>query len=274
MKQKLSESHLLNSLHELISPSSQLLKNKYVLVLGRPWATEIVLNTFSVLIKPKLVEITGFSSENVAKYLDNYFHYHKQEREAVKLEIDESEFLKAISAIPVYLSVIANIFKSEKSVKELNTNTKLSTALFLIYLREHTTKFVSKKLSDIANETDVKKLLIDLSRFSYESLDVNKLVFDEDDFTDKGSLDLVQESGIIERTSSGEDGDIFQFVHLTLQEYFAAMHMSITNMKLDDILQKPHMISCLPILAGLEGLLLPHADAPKYMKKLLTNIYD
>ena len=45
-------------------------------------------------------------------------------------------------------------------------------------------------------------------------------------------------------------------------------------MKLDDILQKPHMISCLPILAGLEGLLLPHADAPKYMKILLTNIMN
>ena len=223
IKHKLSESHLLNSLHQLISPSSQLLKNKYVLVLGRPWATEIVFNTFFSV--NKLVEITGFSSENVTKYLDNYFHYHKQEREAVQLEIDESEFLKAISVIPVYLSVIANIFESEKSVKELNTNTKLSTALFLIYLREHTTKFVSKKLRDISNETDVKKLLIDLARFSYESLDVNKLLFDEDDFTDKGSLDLVQKSGIIERISSGEDGDIFQFVHLTLQEYFAAMHM-------------------------------------------------
>ena len=274
IKCKLFVSNLLNSLHELISPESQQLKeNKYVLVLGRPWATEIVLNTFwGKVKKPKLVEITGFSSENVTKYLNNYFRYHKQECEAVKQEIDESEFLKAISAIPVYLSVIANIFESEKSVKELNTNTKLSTALFLIYLREHTTKFVSKNLRTIANETDMKKLLIYLARFSYESLDVNKLVFDEDDFADNGCLDLVQESGIIERTLGGEDGDRFQFVHLTLQEYFAAMHMFLTNMKLVDILRKPHMISCLPILAGLEGLLLPHADAPKYLKKLLMNV--
>ena len=272
----IKRTHLLNSLHELISPKSKLLKNKHVLVFGRPWATKILLNTFSV---NKLVEISGFSSKNVTKYLDSYFRYHKQEREAVQLEIDESEFLKAISVIPVYLSVIANIFESEKSVKELNTNTKLSTALFLIYLRAHTAKFVSKNLRDIANETDVKKLLIDLARFSYESLDVNKLVFDEDDFTDKGSLDLAQESGIIERTSSGADGDIFQFVHLTLQEYFAAMHLFITNMKLDDILQKPHMVSCLPILAGLEGFLLPDDDAPKYktpkyMKKLVMNIMN
>ena len=268
---------MISVLYELIRPRSANLPNKRVIVCGRPQACDVITKSFGDVIQIKLVEISGFDEKNVGIYINKYFEGKTDMIKRAKIKIAESESLKSMSKIPVFLYIMCNIFESEMHFEHINTMTKLYIAACLVFLREHARENDGKDLRDctlmdICQDEDVLETVRQLAAFSYQSLKFKRIIFPEKDFEHISCMKAIEKSGMIEKLEGGEEGKVFQFTHLVLEEFLAALHIFLKGKNINKLHEIDNMRNCLPIVAGLEGLMDPTCIAPEYIKEFINNL--
>ena len=252
---------------------------------GRP---EAINTVFSYCGKGglivKRVDIVGFSKGNIEKYIKNFADGDEELKETLDKKIRESDNLGVMSHVPVYLWIICSIFQYDRQIPAPRTITELYIWILGIYLREHfkgsdhDKEIRSIPLPNLFKVKEIQNLLFNVSKFSYEISTCGKVVFTQDEMTKAGLpgnlFDNSEKHGFIVKVKDDTDGIIYQFRHLTLQEFFVALECFRRERHELSVLMRNDLRNSEvpPILAGLLGGCDIHCDSPPIIKNFVKAV--
>ena len=188
-----------------------------VLVTSRPSATAQLLTSCS----PKHIEILGFTQESVEAYASSIFSSEPEKLEKFLDSISASEnpAINSLMYVPLNAAIIVQIYLDCKSDALLpHTLTELYTLLCLTILNRDL-KIRVDKFEDLP--ADLHKQFLHLSQIAFEGILKEEIIFHTlpPGLVHFGFLDAVS-------ALYGGGRVSYNFLHLTLQEFFAAYLIS------------------------------------------------
>ena len=217
---------LLNLIKGLVLPAST------VLMTSRPSATADLLTS----CRPqKRVEILGFTQESVEAYARNIFSSDptKLEKFLAYISISNNPAINSLMYVPLNAAIIVQIYQQSNyrssSATLPHTLTELYTQLCLTVLRRYVQ---SDDISTADTLQDLPKPLhkqfLQLCKIAFEGVKNEEVIFHG------VPQDLVQ-FGFLDSVSAlyGSGRVSYNFLHLTIQEFLAAYHIS--QLRLDGL---------------------------------------
>ncbi|XP_063173785.1 NACHT, LRR and PYD domains-containing protein 12-like [Candoia aspera] len=208
---KTSVSILLNSLFQ-----KKILPESYLIITTRPTA----LNKLKRLERPHYFEILGFTIKERKEYFHNFFKNEDKATEALKF-VEQNDTLFTMCVIPLVSWIICTVMKQEMERDEdLQQTPYTLTAVYLLYLSS-LLKFHHKE----SNE-DIQRNLKGLCSLAAEGIWNQQILFTEEglkkhNLDEEDSLPLFLNENIFKRDI--ECIHSFNFIHLSFQEFFAAL---------------------------------------------------
>ena len=214
----------------------ELLPLATVMVTSRPWATGMFLEKYKNRLLQH-IEILGFTTQQISQYIESTL----PENEAKDLEsyIKTHLQIKGCMYIPLNCAIVVTVYQ-EGQASECplpTTLTELYTALAQILLVRHLRGHPELEkgsqhigvFRDITVSYDVQRNFTELCKLAYDGImgkgNKVQLIFRESDlpadFDNLGLMDSVTELYVTRGTVSSHN-----FLHLTFQEFFAAVHIS------------------------------------------------
>ena len=211
-----------------------LLKGAAVLTTTRPTA----LSCIESIRFHKILEILGFSSEQVEEYVTKFAEEDKEAGDAVKRHITSNINILSLCYIPASCFIIcSSLFKMVKfyTPRGLNLPTSLTgiykRAVKIFYLRHNEEfryePFTRKDFESDELPPEEEKKLEKLEKLAFEGIKEGKLIFGANEVRGMEDSALFHRLPDREVDSFSSEGQ-FCFIHLTMQEFFAAKHL--TNM--------------------------------------------
>ena len=223
---ELPESHqhkgvIVNLLRKDVLPDST------IIVTSRPSASKKLMPICKYDME-KRIEILGFNQESVKRYAASVFP--SGNRKALKnfltyISASENPAINSLMYVPLYAAFIVAIYREKMKKQPENpslphTLTELYTELCLTILNCHDYELETLNLQyGCSKLKTVHTLLLKLAHQAYENFVEEKIIFHHYDEEHFGFLDAVPEL-------IGGHKVSFNFLHLTLQEFFAAYHIS------------------------------------------------
>ena len=203
----------------------RVLPESTVVVTSRPSATGELLTSCRPLIQ-KHVEVLGFTQNNIEAYATSIFSSEPEKLETFNAYIlaSKNPAINSLMYVPLNAAIIVEIYRNCKSEHLLpHTLTELYTQLCLTILNRHF-KFQKSSVSFEKFEDlppDLYQHFLHLSKVAFEGLKNEIVIF----HTVPSYLDHF---GFLDSVSSlyGGGGVSYNFLHLTIQEFFAAYHIS------------------------------------------------
>ncbi|XP_071423647.1 protein NLRC5 isoform X2 [Pithys albifrons albifrons] len=207
----------------------KLLRGCTVLVTSRPKRLpDFLLDTVSVL-----GEIWGFDQEKVEEYVSHYFHQHSFKEQAIS-HLKNNTKLLSMCLIPALCNVVCIcleylLLKHQVSVELPQTMTQFYIKMFLIFLNKQQGEYAGDEEAQLNCN---KKAILGLCDLALKGLEEKKLVFYLGDIPEhvKKFASLHGLLTVFEVKTSGtcpETG--YAFVHLSLQEFFAALCLMVSR---------------------------------------------
>ena len=178
------------------------------------------------------VEILGFTDENIQSYLQSTTSHDPSLLQGLQQYLTYYPHIRPMLYIPLNCAIVVEVYRVHKSSKSLIPKTwtdlysSLLRSLLLRYLDDHPVyrrqSWKSNSLRDLP--ADVYQQLCEVGRIAYEGILQDQQVIFSDlpgDFNSLGLMQCVPELYVDE-----VGAESFNFLHLTLQEYMAALHMS------------------------------------------------
>ena len=203
----------------------RVLPESTVLVTSRPSATGELLTGCRPQIQ-KHVEVLGFTQQSVHTYASSIFSSEPEnlERFIAYISASNNPAINSLMYVPLNAAIVVEIFRDCKSNKLLpHTLTELYTQLCLTilnrYLKIHYPSVTAEKFEDLP--PDLYQQFLHLSEMAFEGVDNKDFILHAipSDLTHFGFLDAVP-------AFYGGGGVSYNFLHLTVQEFFAAYHIS------------------------------------------------
>uniref|UniRef100_A0A2K6FH48 NACHT, LRR and PYD domains-containing protein 3 n=1 Tax=Propithecus coquereli TaxID=379532 RepID=A0A2K6FH48_PROCO len=195
----------------------KLLPEASLLITTRPVALEKLQH---LLDHPRHIEILGFSEAKRKEYFFKYFSDEAQAREAFRL-IQENEVLFTMCFIPLVCWIVCTGLKQQmESGKSLAQTSKTTTAVYVFFL---SSLLQSRGGSQ---EHPLSHHLRGLCSLAADGIWNQKILFEESDLRNHG-LQRVDVSTFLRMNLFQKEVDcekFYSFVHMTFQEFFAAMY--------------------------------------------------
>ncbi|XP_062273774.1 NLR family CARD domain-containing protein 3-like [Scomber scombrus] len=187
-----------------------------------------------------VTEVRGFTDPQKKKYFRKRFTDKKKARTIIS-HIKTSRSLHIMCHIPVFCWITATVLEDVLKSREGGELPKTLTEMYIHFL------VVQSKLKNIkyhgGTETDPhwspesRKMIESLGKLAFEQLQKGNLIFYESDLTECG-IDIRAASvysGVFTQVFKEERGlyqdKVFCFVHLSVQEFLAALHVHLTFIK-------------------------------------------
>uniref|UniRef100_UPI0037E98F27 NLR family CARD domain-containing protein 3-like isoform X1 n=1 Tax=Semicossyphus pulcher TaxID=241346 RepID=UPI0037E98F27 len=187
-----------------------------------------------------VTEVRGFTDPQKEEYFRRRFRDEEQARRIIS-HIKTSRSLHIMCHIPVFCWITATVLEDVLKTREGGQLPKTFTELYIHFL------VVQSKLKNIkydgGAETDQhwspesRKMIDSLGKLAFEQLQKGNLIFYESDLTECG-IDIRAASvysGVFTQIFKEERGlyqdTVFCFVHLSVQEFLAALHVHLTFFK-------------------------------------------
>ena len=225
---RMSDSVFLQLIH------SELLPHATVMVTSRPWAVEFLISDYTNRISQH-IEILGFTNGQISEYFSSVLS--KNEVKDLETYIRCHPQLKGCMYIPLNTAILVTVYQESQAsgFPMPTTLTELYIALVQIlllrYLKSHCLKShtdSSIRIFNITVSLKVQGHFINLCHLAYRGIFGShkvQLIFGEsdipEDFDNLGFMDSVTELYVTRGTVSSHN-----FLHLTFQEFLAAVHIS------------------------------------------------
>ncbi|CAK6982131.1 uncharacterized protein LOC122995077, partial [Scomber scombrus] len=187
-----------------------------------------------------VTEVRGFTDPQKEEYFRKRFRDEEQARTIIS-HIKISRSLHIMCHIPVFCWITATVLEDVLKSRERRELPKTLTEMYIHFL------VVQSKLKKVkydgGAETDPhwspesRKMIESLGKLAFEQLQKGNLIFYESDLTECG-IDIRAASvcsGVFTQVFKEERGlyqdKVFCFVHLSLQEFLAALHVHLTFIK-------------------------------------------
>ncbi|KAM3597402.1 uncharacterized protein V6R79_004060 [Siganus canaliculatus] len=212
-----------------------LLPSALVWITSRPGAVQRIPREYV----HQMTEVTGFKDEQKKEYFMKRFNDQIVAQKIVEI-ITTSRSLFIMCHIPIFCWIASKVLAHLLEAKQDNTQnettelpttlTEMYTYFLSIHLQKETEKYNNQEETDEDIFTCNKDFILKLGRMAFESLKEQKLIFNANDLKSY-SLD-VQKAGIYcglcteilkQENPVQKKKKFYCFVHLTVQEYFAAL---------------------------------------------------
>uniref|UniRef100_A0A4X2M5V7 NLR family pyrin domain containing 12 n=1 Tax=Vombatus ursinus TaxID=29139 RepID=A0A4X2M5V7_VOMUR len=173
---------------------------------------------------PRHVEILGFSEEDRWKYFCNFFGDEDKAQQAFSLIVN-NETLFTMCFVPLMCWIICTCLKQQmRRKKDLKQSSKTTTTLYMCYLSSLVTP--GGRSCPVQHHRG-------LCRMAAEGIWEGKILFDEDDLRRHGleasDVSAFLDMHIFQRDTDSEN--CYSFIHLSFQEFFAAMFYALEEEK-------------------------------------------
>ena len=235
------------------------LPNATILVTSRPSATAQLWKKWKERIS-KHVEITGFTEDNIMEYAASILG--QQELSKFNTYVSTAHSIKQMMYVPLHSGIVIELYRMCKdSDKSLPTSkTALYTQLVHTILARHLTKHPTYKNDEIDIDDftdlpdDICPLFRDLTELAYENVTRQQLII-------KAKDKPIQHLGLMHEVvqqlpNKHKSQHTYTFLHLSIQEYLGAIHMSrmetSTQERLvESMLSKQHLRNMAMFLAAI-----------------------
>ena len=230
-------------LQALLKRDHEFLKGHATIISGRPHIESVLNRVEDEIGEYKRIEVAGLSPTEIRKHIDVMASGNQAVAKKIKDTIDSSSNMSALAAIPQYLGTICCVIAMQGEGAKLNTETM--TPLYVWTLASFWIQYVQDKghdemgFKETFNDKGNAQLYIKISLISFELLKKNKIVFEEGDFPDinKFSKENQEMFSTFFIKKPSHTIPSYQFVHLTLQEFFAATHCMLNRIEITEVLQ-------------------------------------
>ena len=241
-----------------------------ILITSRTSSSDIVYEKCKTT-KFQHIEVVGFTGEQIESYIKNAVANEKV-LEAFRHYLKKYPHIYGLMYIPLNCGIILDVFISSSDDEEPpTTQTQLYTVLIKTilcrYLSCHPVHGKQKwrlfTFSDLPQ--DVHLIFLQVCKIAYEGMISNRLIF-SDIPAGQETLGLMQSVPELYE-SKAMSAVSHNFLHLTLQEYLSAVHISAFSQyavveALESMSGKKHLTVVLRFLAGLTKLAPPNAYGP------------
>uniref|UniRef100_A0AAQ4RAN5 B30.2/SPRY domain-containing protein n=1 Tax=Gasterosteus aculeatus aculeatus TaxID=481459 RepID=A0AAQ4RAN5_GASAC len=184
-----------------------------------------------------VTEVRGFTDPQKEEYFRKRFRDKKQARSIIS-HIKTSRSLHIMCHIPVFCWITATVLEEVLKTREGGELPKTLTEMYIHFLVVQSK--VKKVKYDGGAETDPhwspesRKMIESLGKLAFDQLQKGNLIFYESDLTECGIGIRAASvySGVFTQIFREERGlyqdKVFCFVHLSVQEFLAALHVHLT----------------------------------------------
>ena len=205
--------------------------NSMVVVTSRP-TTTVFLHAMS----DKIIEILGFCKEERNKYLSISFDSSLDKKHEFDKYLKKFPIIDNLCYIPLYLTILVYLFQQDslpETITEMNEYFIIHTIYHCLEKHKLAPHGIAKKLKDLPQ--NILDYVYQLSQLAFEGLRNDQLVFtcEEIKLCSKGNdiPEVTNGFGLLQavqhNSKAGADKiTAVNFCHFTMQEYFAAFHVS------------------------------------------------
>ena len=175
-----------------------------------------------------LLEIIGYSQEDVESYIKKYFINHEDQSLADKMiqKLNGDRYLKELTANPLNTALLCLLCEETRG-EFPSKRTKMYDDLVACALRRY---FVKRGIS-LGDEDPVERCaseLNQLGKMAFEALLKNKLYFTQDEMKSLPTVDFLRLPFLSREPSVSKirPTPTYAFTHKTFQEYFAAFYLA------------------------------------------------
>ena len=203
-----------------------------VLITSRPWASEFLHRECKRHISQH-IEILGFTKDNIQSYLESTIPDDPSLLADLKKYISCYPHIHSMIYIPLNSAIVVEVYRNRKNDKTLVPKTmtelysSLVRSLLLRHLFDHPAHGKKRRWrvrSFSVLPQDVYQQLCELSKIAYEGiLHDQQVIFSDlpEDFETLGLMQCAVELYVDEGAAVS-----YNFLHMTVQEYLAAFHLS------------------------------------------------
>ncbi|XP_022618680.1 NLR family CARD domain-containing protein 3-like [Seriola dumerili] len=187
-----------------------------------------------------VTEVRGFNDPQKEEYFRKRFRDEEQASRIIS-HIKTSRSLHIMCHIPVFCWITATVLEEVMETREGGELPKTMTELYIhflvVQLKLKNIKYDRRTGTDPHWSPESRKMIESLGKLAFEQLQKGNLIFYESDLTECG-IDIRAASvysGLFTQIFKEERGlyqdKVFCFVHLSVQEFLAALHVHLTFIK-------------------------------------------
>ncbi|XP_071378585.1 NLR family CARD domain-containing protein 3-like [Centroberyx affinis] len=200
-----------------------------------------------------VTEVRGFTDPQKEEYFRKRFRYEQQASRIIS-HIKTSRSLHIMCHIPVFCWITATVLDHVLKTSEREDLPKTLTEMYIHFLvvqsKLQNVKYHGRDETDSHWNTESSKMILSLGKLAFEQLEKGNLIFYEADLTECG-IDIRAASvysGVFTQIFKEERGlyqdKVFCFVHLSIQEFLAAVYVIVSFIDSGvNLLSKPQSIS-------------------------------
>uniref|UniRef100_A0A665TKI4 NACHT, LRR and PYD domains-containing protein 3-like n=1 Tax=Echeneis naucrates TaxID=173247 RepID=A0A665TKI4_ECHNA len=184
-----------------------------------------------------VTEVRGFNDPQKEYYFRKRLRYEEQASRIIS-HIKTSRSLHIMCHIPVFCWITATVLEEVLKTREGGELPKTLTDMYIHFLvvqaKLKKVKYDGGAESDPHWSPETRKMIESLGKLAFEQLQKGNLIFYESDLTECG-IDIRAASvysGVLTQIFKEETGlyqdKVFCFVHLSVQEFLAALHVHLT----------------------------------------------
>ncbi|XP_032364814.1 NACHT, LRR and PYD domains-containing protein 9 [Etheostoma spectabile] len=184
-----------------------------------------------------VTEIRGFTDPQKEEYFRKRFRDEKQASRIIS-HIKRSQSLHIMCHIPVFCWITATVLEDVMKTREGGELPKTLTEMYIHFLvvqsKVKNIKYDGGAATDPHWSPESRTMMESLGKLAFEQLQKGNLIFYESDLTECG-IDIRAASvasGVFTQIFKEERGlyqdKVFSFVHLSVQEFLAALHVHLT----------------------------------------------
>ncbi|XP_042247970.1 NLR family CARD domain-containing protein 3-like [Thunnus maccoyii] len=201
-----------------------------------------------------VTEVRGFTDAQKKEYFRKRFTDEEQASRIIS-HIKASQSLHIMCHMPVFCWITASVLEDIMGSQTIKGLPKTLTEMYIHFLvvqsKVGNVKYRGGAGTDPLWNTETCKIIMSLGKLAFEQLQKGNLIFYESDLLDCG-IDIRAASvysGVFTQIFKEEcglnQGKVFCFVHLTFQEFLAALYVVLTFINTGiDLLSEPESTSC------------------------------
>ncbi|XP_019112622.1 NLR family CARD domain-containing protein 3 isoform X2 [Larimichthys crocea] len=184
-----------------------------------------------------MTEVRGFSDPQKEEYFRKRFRDEEQANRIIS-HTETSRSLHIMCHIPVFCWITAAVLEDVLKTRACEVLPKTLTEMYIHFLvvqtKQGNVKYHSSVAADPVWNARTKKTILTLGKLAFEQLEKGNLIFYEADLEECG-IDIKAASiysGLLTEINKDNHGlnqdKVFCFVHLSIQEFLAALYVFLT----------------------------------------------
>ncbi|XP_076737586.1 NACHT, LRR and PYD domains-containing protein 3-like [Maylandia zebra] len=185
----------------------------------------------------RVTEVRGFTDPQKEEYFRNRFRDEEQASRIIS-HIKKARSLHIMCHIPVFCWITATVLERVLETREggqlPNTLTEMYIHFLVVQAKVKKVKYNGGRATDPHWSPESRKMMESLGKLAFDQLQKGNLIFYESDLTECG-IDIRAASvysGVFTQIFKEERGlyqdKVFCFIHLSVQEFLAALHVHLT----------------------------------------------